>query len=248
MAPTRIRLGMIKEVLRTFLRKNWFKLGLGSILLGFTLQDSVALKINLKPVDSPAGQPTAVMEHQPPVEEDKFTLQSLLPDWTRGSGEEQTRRNGTSALDRLSVLDPVEIDAFIKRFAHVALTEQEKYGVPASITIANALLLSTANRVALSREDNNYFRLPCTADQGESEVVYEGRCYREFETAWASFRAHSRLLQSWNLEGSAPLGPTDYPAWARLVDRRHLHGEKKYARQLIDLIEDLELYYLDVSS
>ena len=49
-------------------------------------------------------------------------------------------------------------NTFIKRFAHGAITEQKKYGIPASITMANALLNSWAGQAPWAKEGNNIFQ------------------------------------------------------------------------------------------
>ncbi len=56
------------------------------------------------------------------------------------------------------------VDAFLTRFGHVAQAEQEKFGIPASVTLATALLYSRAGTAAGTRTHNNYFALGCTAD------------------------------------------------------------------------------------
>jgi len=251
----------MKEILLAFFKQNGMKIALGSVLLFFTVQDTWTFKIQLK--DPTQLQSSSAKAHaqtasiqssnagmvQQTQKEGRTQGFSLNPFSSKPKGvAKTTQRSNSPALAQLGTADPIEIDAFIKRFAHVALGEQQKYGVPASITIANALLMSTANQQASAKDLNNYFRLPCSTGLVSTQDFSEGVCLLKFGTAWESFRTHSKLLQGWNLAQTSPLGKTDYKAWATLISNNFDNGQKKYHKQLIQLIEDLELFYLDVSS
>ena len=64
--------------------------------------------------------------------------------------------------------------AYIKRFAHVAESEQLKYKIPASITLANAMLQSQAGQQNLARVHHNHFGLLCTSDWIGEQTEQEG--------------------------------------------------------------------------
>jgi len=51
--------------------------------------------------------------------------------------------------------------AYVKRFYKVAQTEMKKYGIPASITLAQGLIESNAGESRLSRKNNNHFGMKC---------------------------------------------------------------------------------------
>jgi len=57
--------------------------------------------------------------------------------------------------DRQAALD------YIARYAHVAQEEQQKYGIPASITLAQGLLETDAGRSKMAQRDNNHFGIKC---------------------------------------------------------------------------------------
>lgn len=90
---------------------------------------------------------------------------------------------------------------YIERFAPVAVQEMEKYGIPASISLAQGLLESRAGTSRLAVETNNHFGLKCF-----SKGCKKGHCknftddthkdfFRNYPTgAWGSWRQHSILL------------------------------------------------------
>ena len=91
--------------------------------------------------------------------------------------------------------------AYVKRFSKVAQTEMEKYGIPASITLAQGLLESNNGQSRLATKNHNHFGIKCF-----SRSCKKGHCsnfsddshkdfFRKYNSAWESYRAHSVLLQ-----------------------------------------------------
>lgn len=256
----------MKQVLLSFLKKNWFKLGIAIFLLVIAFQDELRFNIHLNQANK-KGIKTAPMAQPPiskqeilsdmepaadPIKADRFNLQPFMPSWRKKEKEStqpisRPKAAKTKALAKLAKIDPLEIDAFIKRFAHVAIAEQEKYGIPASITIANGLLLSSANHSILAQDHNNFFQLPCAADWDGASTRLYGNCYRTYDTAWLSFRDHSNYLTRMRRIADADLDPTKYKAWANFLEKQGFSEEKQYKSQVIQLIQDLELFYLDQS-
>lgn len=256
----------MKQILLSFLKKNWFKVGIALFLLVVAFQDELRFNIHLNQ-PSKKGIKTAPISQPPiskqeilsdielaaePKKTDRFNLQPFVPSWRKKTKERdqpisRPKADKIKALAKLAKIDPIEIDAFIKRFAHVAIAEQEKYGIPASITIANGLLLSSANHSILAQDHNNFFKLSCEPDwEGGSTRLY-GNCYRSYDTAWLSFRDHSNYLARMVRIAQEDLAPTKYKAWAIFLDKQGFSEEKQYKTQVIQLIQDLELFYLDQS-
>ena len=251
----------MKTELLTYLKANWFKVSLAAILVFVALKKDLSFHINLNsPVE--VGQPLPE-ESSPtqPVTEDveergkAFTEQvdqkvepktastidrlDFLP-----FSKSKTKRK--KAYDHLNQVDASLRVAYIKRFTHVALSEQKKFGIPASITLGNSLLISRAGQKELSKEGNNYFAIPCTSDwQGESGV-YDHQCFRHYENAWTSFRDHSLYLTTGemarNFQG---LDSGAYKKWAQALEKADYSSEKDFAKQLIQVIQDYRLFELD---
>lgn len=141
--------------------------------------------------------------------------------------------------------------AYVQRFADIAKTEQAKFGIPASITLAQGLLESDAGESPLSMQANNHFGIKCF-----SRTCGRGHCrnftddshkdfFRVFPSAWESFRSHSMLLQGSRYKSLKKLGASNYADWAYGLSKAGYATDKKYAQKLIHLIEDLELYQFD---
>ncbi|MFK7947943.1 MAG: glycoside hydrolase family 73 protein [Saprospiraceae bacterium] len=142
------------------------------------------------------------------------------------------------------------VDNYIKTYTPIALAEQKKYGIPISITIAQGLLESDAGGSRLARNNNNHFGLKCF-----SKTCVKGHCvnytddshkdfFRNFESAWGSFRGHSALLQKPRYKNLYTLKTTDYKGWARGLQKAGYATDKRYADKLIKIIEILELHKL----
>ena len=170
--------------------------------------------------------------------------------------------NGEKSGSAAPVADKVQLPAprtekqnvqleYVKRFAQVAQGEMKKFGIPASITLAQGLLESDAGKSRLASRHNNHFGIKC-----HSRKCPKGHCvnyaddtpkdfFRQYGTAWESFRAHSEFLQRDRYSSLHKLKPTDYKRWAKGLERAGYATGKGYGDKLIRLIEDLKLYQYD---
>lgn len=139
---------------------------------------------------------------------------------------------------------------YVKRFAKVAILEQQKFGIPASITLAQGLLESNAGESRLSLESNNHFGIKCrskckgcTCRNYTDDSVYD--MFRVFDSAWESYRAHSTLLIGDRYKHLMKLKQTDYKNWAYGLKKAGYATDSKYPEKLIAIIETLQLYRFD---
>ncbi|MEZ4988463.1 MAG: glucosaminidase domain-containing protein [Saprospiraceae bacterium] len=113
-------------------------------------------------------------------------------DWLSGWGKDKANHH---LLKRLRQVSEPDIEAFVQRFQHVAQSEQEKFGIPASIILAHALLQSNAGTLPVASVGYNYFALPCTSDwEDQTQDGSSSECLRKYNNAWLSFRDHSLFL------------------------------------------------------
>jgi len=157
-------------------------------------------------------------------------------------GEKQHESTAAKAEKRKKQLQ------YIKRFATVAQTEMGKYGIPASITLAQGLLESNVGESKLATRNNNHFGIKCF-----SRSCRKGHCsnftddshkdfFRVYKSSWESYRAHSLLLKrSDRYQKLFKLRKGDYRSWAHGLKKAGYATDKRYAEKLINLIEDLEL-------
>ncbi len=141
--------------------------------------------------------------------------------------------------------------SYVERFARVAISEAEKFNIPASITLAQGLLESNAGSSKLALESQNHFGLKCkpkclgcTCRNYRDDEIYD--MFRVFDTAWESYREHSDLLSGDRYAHLKNLGRRDYKGWAHGLKKAGYATDAKYAEKLIMIIEVLDLYQFDV--
>jgi flagellum-specific peptidoglycan hydrolase FlgJ len=136
---------------------------------------------------------------------------------------------------------------YIKRFRHVAKAEERKYGIPAPIKLAQALLESDAGDSRLAQANNNHFGIKCF-----SRKCKPGHCvnftddthkdfFRKYDNAWENFRAHSLFLQKERYKHLQKLDPKDYKGWAQGLQKAGYATDPRYAEKLIGIVEGMGL-------
>jgi len=139
---------------------------------------------------------------------------------------------------------------YIRRYNNIARVEMEKFGIPASISLAQGLVESRAGTSSLARKNNNHFGIKCF-----SKNCPGGHCsnhnddhhkdfFRIFGNPWESWRAHSRMLASGRYEKLKKHG-RDYRKWAYGLKSVGYATDRSYAEKLIGIIEKYELYKYD---
>ena len=143
------------------------------------------------------------------------------------------------------------VDEYIASFKAIAFTEEKKYGIPASITLAQGLLESDAGKSRLALNNNNHFGIKCfskTCKKGHC-VNYSDDSHKDFfinfKSPGQSYREHSLLLQKERYKNLYKLKITDHKNWAKGLQKAGYATDKKYASKLIKIIETLELHKLN---
>lgn len=138
---------------------------------------------------------------------------------------------------------------YVRRFAPVAIREMKQYGIPASITLAQGLLESNVGESRLSTESNNHFGIKCrtkcrscTCRNYSDDSIYD--MFRVFDSAWESFREHSKLLASDRYKHLTKY-ENDYKNWAYGLKNAGYATDKRYAEKVIQIIEFLDLHEYD---
>ncbi len=180
---------------------------------------------------------------------------SASPDKKEINPEKYTSAGGSSLMGivpesaghkALPTINKAEAITFVRRFEKTAISERKKFGVPASVLLACAYLNSYAGQRAILPESNNYFALPCTSDWEGETVTIEGRCYRKYETAWASFRDFSIYLTSREWFGSVKKSAgKDWQIWAKELADRDISDIPNFEKVMEQVIQTHRLYDLD---
>lgn len=139
---------------------------------------------------------------------------------------------------------------YVERYKKVAIDEMVRSKVPASITLAQGILESSAGTSVLSKNSNNHFGIKCKEEwTGEKYYHDDDRpqeCFRVYKHAEASYADHSDFLLT--RPRYAPLFQlplTSYKYWAYGLKEAGYATNPKYAPMLISYIEDYKLYEFD---
>lgn len=140
-------------------------------------------------------------------------------------------------------------EQYIEQYKSIAIEEMHKYGIPASITLAQGLLESGAGSSELSLRGNNHFGIKCHGWQGRTiyhDDDFSGECFRAYDNPIQSFEDHSLFLAKRDRYRRLFLLPlTDYRGWARGLKACGYATNPRYAQKLIDIIENYELNVYD---
>lgn len=138
---------------------------------------------------------------------------------------------------------------YIEAFAPMAVAQAEKYGIPASITIAQGLLESGAGYSRLATEGNNHFGIKCHSGWTGKTMLRDDdapdECFRVYDSPSDSFEDHSRFLSRGRYLPLFELDPGDYTGWARGLKKHGYATDPNYADKLIAIIERYSLFDYD---
>jgi len=135
---------------------------------------------------------------------------------------------------------------YIDTYKNIAITEEIRTGVPASITLAQGIHETGAGTSELVLKSNNHFGIKCKSDWGGASVSHDddakGECFRKYDDPMDSYKDHSDFLKYRPYYSSLfNLDPIDYKAWAYGLKKAGYATNPKYAYILIKLIEDYDL-------
>lgn len=153
-------------------------------------------------------------------------------------------------VDKLNV-KKANCENYVNKFKATAIAEMQKFGIPASITLAQGLLESDAGFSTLAKRNRNHFGMKCF-----SRSCAKGHCsnhtddshkdfFRKYKSNWESYRAHSKLLQKKRYKSLHSFGTKDYKSWAHGLKKAGYATDKRYAEKLIKIIEEMKLWQYD---
>jgi hypothetical protein len=136
--------------------------------------------------------------------------------------------------------------AYIQKYKHIAIKEMKRTGVPASITLAQAIVESASGESNLAKNANNHFGIKCKTEW-TGEKIYQdddtkAECFRVYPDAESSFIDHSNFLKYRPYYAALfELDPVDDSAWAYGLKKAGYATEKDYPTSLLKVIEMYEL-------
>jgi LysM repeat protein len=136
--------------------------------------------------------------------------------------------------------------AYITQYKAIAMKEMKRTGVPASITLAQAIVESNSGESNLAKKHNNHFGIKCKSDWTGAKTYQDDdakqECFRAYDNAEISFKDHSNFLKSRpNYVDLFLLDPVDDTAWAYGLKKAGYATASDYPKKLLKIIDDYEL-------
>ena len=141
-------------------------------------------------------------------------------------------------------------EEYVERYKAIAIAHMERYGIPASITMAQGILESDSGNSRLSTSSNNHFGIKCKKSWRGDRVFHDddakGECFRAYPSVEASYQDHADFLdQSPRYDSLFAYPSDDYRSWARGLKACGYATAPDYAERLVKIIESMKLYLLD---
>jgi len=139
---------------------------------------------------------------------------------------------------------------YIELYKDLAIEEMNRTGIPASITLAQALLESSNGNSKLATQAKNHFGIKCHSSWKGKKIYKDDdkkhECFRKYKHVLASYKDHSDFLTRYNRYAFLfQYKTTDYKKWAKGLKKAGYATNPAYATRLIKLIERYKLNKYD---
>ena len=142
-----------------------------------------------------------------------------------------------------------DYELYINQYKDLAVKQMHKHRIPASITLAQALLESGAGKGDLAQRSNNHFGIKRGSDWTGPTVTHDddrrGEHFRLYDSVEQSYEDHSLFLHRARYQRLFRLDMLDYQGWARGLKACGYATNPVYADRLIRIIELYELMKYD---
>ena len=126
---------------------------------------------------------------------------------------------------------------YVERYAEAAMDQMKRYGIPASVILAQGIIESASGASELSRKGNNHFGIKATSawlEEGGRYLVYDDDKADEkfcaYDSVADSYEHHSRfLVENRRYASLFNLSPDDYEGWAEGLQKAHYASSASYA-------------------
>lgn len=224
--------------LKDFKYINILKLSILAIIMFIIWHGTLA--IDVKPTNFASNNTTEKIQNKRTVKKVANTTTNVLPsnisfDLSPASSHE---------------LSSNDVSAYVKRFSQLAVNEMDRVHIPASISMAQAIIESRAGKSVLSVRNNNHFGIKCF-----SRTCPKGHCsnytddhhkdfFKIYKSANDSWDDHSRYITQHQYKSLLKYGK-NYKGWARGLRDIGYATDPNYDAKLISIIERYKLYSLD---
>lgn len=134
---------------------------------------------------------------------------------------------------------------YIDQYAEAAKEQMKRYGIPASVILAQGIIESGNGQSELTRLGNNHFGVKATKswlDNGGEFLVYTddkpNEKFCKYESVADSYEHHSRfLVENRRYSNLFNLSPDDYQGWADGLQQAGYATGSHYSEKLKGIIE-----------
>ncbi|MCB0516243.1 MAG: glucosaminidase domain-containing protein [Chitinophagales bacterium] len=139
--------------------------------------------------------------------------------------------------------------AYVSKYKDYAIAEMHRTGIPASVTLAQALHETDYGRSKLATIANNHFGAKCHNTWLGETIKHTddapNECFRKYANVYDSYVNHSQILDKSRYDFLFKLDQRDYKSWCLGLKKAGYATAPNYAYRLIDLIEHYALYVYD---
>jgi flagellum-specific peptidoglycan hydrolase FlgJ len=168
------------------------------------------------------------------------------------SGAKKSKNKSTEVIESTSktVVTNDVVYGYITDFKDVAIRNMKKYGIPASIILAQGILESGAGKGDLALAGNNHFGIKCHKDWTGETINHDDdasqECFRKYSDPSESYKDHAVFLTTGTRYSSLfELPKGDYESWAKGLRRAGYATDPQYPEKLISYIERYGLHQFD---
>ena len=142
---------------------------------------------------------------------------------------------------------------YAEKYAGYAMEQMRRYGIPASVTLAQGILESSNGQSRLAQNENNHFGIKATpswiAEGGRYALYSDDRPDEKFcsyDSVGDSYEHHSRFLKENSRYAACfNLSPDDYKGWTEGIAQAGYATGSDYAGKLQKIIEQNRLQEYD---
>ena len=206
------------------------------------------------------GQMLVVPGGRPPEPPAALVAEARLDPPSRGGSAEEAAEPEPAATATVVAHPELSAkgEAFIASILEPALRSQREFGVPASVTIAQAIWETNWGQSGLAIKANNYFGIKGRPKPGPAGVIWmetwehvNGRDitvtepFRAYHSVEESVMDHGRYLTENSRYAEAMRNTSDPRLFIRLVHRAGYATDPAYSDKIIRLMDRYNLYVYD---
>ena len=137
---------------------------------------------------------------------------------------------------------------YIDQYAEYAMEQMRRYGIPASVTLAQGIIESANGKSTLARTANNHFGV-----KGEFNGAYvlanddkPNEKFKKYDNVGQSYEDHSKVLMASRYQKYVGnLSPDDYRGWAAGIKKGGYATASNYVSTIVGVIEGSNLQKYD---